>query len=392
MPHLQTTIHEDIKLEKNINDVNFNFIAKHKLEDKICVSVENKTFFLTKQIKDNINLIKIDQATRVTPITIAKKALNAYASICSAEILFSNTANNENKLEPKKEYLKEIDYFVDEFKTNKEICIEVGFGSGRHLLYQAQQNPHIQYIGLEIHTPSIEQMLKQVKILGITNVYAINYDARLFLEFMNSNTISRVFVHFPVPWDKKPHRRVMSIEFINECLRALKIDGSLELRTDSPNYYEYSKELLESYKNNKHTIIKNQELAVSSKYEDRWKKQGKDIWDLTIYSNENSKDINLNKDFSFNINNEIDVYSLEERLNFKPMVKDDYFVHFDKVYISNENLALLSITMGSFTKPLSIFVIFENNSISYFQNKPIPTSSNYKAHLLIQNLLNELAI
>jgi len=392
MPHLQTKIHKDIKLEKNINGVDFNFIAKNKLEDKICVSVDNKTFFLTKQMKDNKNLIKIDQATRVTPITIAKKALNSYADICSTEVLFSNTANNDNKLEPKKEYLKEIDYFVDEFNTEKEICIEVGFGSGRHLLYQAQQNPDILYIGLEIHTPSIEQMLKQVKILDIKNVYAINYDARLFLEFMNSNSISRVFVHFPVPWDKKPHRRVMSIEFINECLRALKIDGSLELRTDSPNYYEYSKELLESYKNNEHKILKNQELAISSKYEDRWKKQGKDIWDLTIYSNENSKEINLNKDFTFNITNKIDVYALEKSLNFEPMVKDGYFIHFDKVYISNENLALLSITMGSFTKPLSIFVIFENNNISYFQNKPIPTSSNYKAHLLIQKLLNEITV
>jgi len=388
MPHLQTIQHGDIKLQKDVNGVDFNFIAKHKLEDKICVSVEDKTFFLTKQIKDDKNLIKIDQATRVTPITIAKKALNSYANICEAEVLFSNTANNDNKLEPKKEYLKEIDYFVDDFKTSKEICIEVGFGSGRHLLYQAQQNPDILYIGLEIHTPSIEQMLKQVKILGLSNVYAINYDARLFLEFMDSNSISRVFVHFPVPWDKKPHRRVMSIEFINECLRALKIDGSLELRTDSPKYYEYSKELLESYTNNKHTIIKNQELAVSSKYEDRWKKQGKDIWDLTIFSNTKSDKIDLNKDFTFNIQDKININLLEEKLNFNPMVKEDYFVHFDKVYISNENLAIMSVTMGSFTKPLSIFIIFKDDTISYFQNKPIPTSTNHKAHLLIIEQLN----
>ena len=389
MPHLLCNKHTDINLSKDIDGVDFNFIVKNKLEDKICVSVEEKTFFLTKQIKDNKNLIKIDQATRVTPISIAKKALNAYAKICNAEVLFSNTANNENKLEPKKEFLKDISYFVDEFKTTKEICVEVGFGSGRHLLYQAQQNPDILYIGLEIHTPSIEQMLKQVKILELTNVYAINYDARLFLEFLNSNSVSRVFVHFPVPWDKKPHRRVMSIEFINECLRALKKDGSLELRTDSPKYYEYSKELLESYTNNKHTIVKNQELAISSKYEDRWKKQGKDIWDLTIYSNETSDDIKIEKDFSFDINHKIDFYALEEKLNFSPMVKENYFVHFDKLYIKDENLALLSVTMGSFTKPLSIFIIFQDDNVSYFQTKPIPTSPNYNAHKLINTLLNE---
>jgi len=389
MPHILSSKHHDINLCKNINNVDFNFIAKNEFEDKICVSVDNKTFLLTKQEKNNQNLIKIDQATRVTPIYLAKQALNSYAEICNADILFSNTANNENKLEPKKEYLKDISYFVNEFKTSKEICVEVGFGSGRHLLYQAQQNPDIIYIGLEIHTPSIEQMLKQVKLLDIKNVYAVNYDARLFLEFMQSNSISRIFVHFPVPWDKKPHRRVMSDEFISECLRVLKIDGSLELRTDSPNYYEYSQDLLTHFPSNKSTIVKNENLAISSKYEDRWKKQGKDIWDLTIYSNDNSKKISINKDFSFNINKEINFATLQKNLIKEPIVKDGYFIHFDKLYISSNTMAILSITMGSFTKPLSIYIQFKNNEVKYFLNEPIPTSSNHKAHALLNKLLKE---
>ena len=233
-------------------------------------------------------------------------------------------------------------------------------------------------------------MLKQVKVLDIKNVYAVNYDARLFLEFLQSNSVSQVFVHFPVPWDKKPHRRVMSVEFINECLRVLKMDGTLELRTDSPNYYEYSKELLSQY-TNKSTIVQNQDLGISSKYEDRWKKQGKDIWDLTIYSNEKSKIISINKDFSFDIKNKINVLKLEDKLNLKPIVNEDYFVHFNKVYISQDkSITLLSLTMGSFTKPVSIYLIFKNDTVSYYINEPIPTSANHKAHKLINKLLNEV--
>ena len=390
MPHILTSKHTDINLCKNINEIDFNFIVKNKLEDKISVSVDNREFLLTKQIKDNNHLIKIDQATRVTPIYFAKQALNSYASICEAKLLFSNTSNNDNKLEPKKEYLKDISYFVNEFKTTKDICVEVGFGSGRHLLYQAQKNPNTIYIGLEIHTPSIEQMLKQVKVLDIKNVYAVNYDARLFLEFLQSNSVSQVFVHFPVPWDKKPHRRVMSNEFIDECLRVLKIDGTLELRTDSVNYYEYSKELLNQY-SNKSTIVQNEDLGISSKYEDRWKKQGKDIWDLTIYSNKDSNEISINVDFSFKIQTKIDVLKLEDKLNLQPIVNEDYFVHFNKVYISDDSaISLLSLTMGSFTKPVSTYIIFRNNTVSYYINTPIPTSTNHKAHNLINKLLNEI--
>jgi tRNA (guanine-N7-)-methyltransferase len=391
MPHILTTLHDDIALAKNVEGVDFHFIAKNRFEDKICVSVEDKTFLLTKQIKDKNNLIKLDSSTRVTPIYYAKQGLNSYAKLADAKILFKNTDNNENKLSPQKEYLKDISYFVDQFQTQKEICIEVGFGSGRHLLYQAQKNPNIIYIGLEIHTPSIEQMLKQVKILGITNILAVNYDARLFLEFMQSNSIKAIYVHFPVPWDKKPHRRVMSVEFIKESLRALSIGGTLELRTDSINYYEYNIELLKYFQTNKTTIIKNGSLEVSSKYEDRWKKQGKDIWDITIFANENSQNIDIDKNFAFNIDTNIDFTKFQNHLDTKPIVKDGYFVHFDKLYISN-SLALLSLTMGSFTKPLSIYIKFENNTIEYFINKPIPTSANHKAHDMICDILKEMIV
>jgi len=393
MPHILTRKHKDIPLkDEEVDGVKFNFIAHSTYEDKICVSCEGKTFFLTKLEKDGNHLIKIDSSTRVTPIKIVKNALNAYAKVCNSEVLFSNASNDCKKLEPKKEYLKEINYFVDDFSTTKEICVEVGFGSGRHLLYQAEQNPDIIYIGLEIHTPSIEQMLKQVKIRDIKNVYAVNYDARLFLEFLQSNSVSRVFVHFPVPWDKKPHRRVMSDEFISECMRVLKIDGSLELRTDSPNYFEYNEELLTHFPEYKSTIVKNQDLAISSKYEDRWKKQGKDIWDITIYAKDKSSNIVINKDFSFDINSRISQNHLENNLPQKPVVKNGYFVHMEHLYIINDNEFLLHLTMGSFNKPLAKYLYIKNDKVEYFQSNPIPTSANQNAHKLINELLNKAVV
>ena len=393
MPHILTRKHKDISIPtEEIDGVRFHYIAHNTYEDKICVTSEGKTFFLTKQQKDGNNLIKIDSSTRVTPIKIVKKALNAYAKICNAELLFSNTSNDNNKLEPKKEYLKEISYFVDKFSTSKDICVEVGFGSGRHMLYQAEQNPNIIYIGLEIHTPSIEQMLKQVKLKDIKNVYAVNYDARLFLEFLQSNSVLKVFVHFPVPWDKKPHRRVMSDEFITECMRVLKVGGSLELRTDSPNYFEYNKELLTHFPSYKSTIEKNKDLAISSKYEDRWKKQGKDIWDITIYAKDVSANIEINKDFTFNIKNNILQEHLENNLSTKAVVKDGYFVHIGHLYIVNENKFLLHLTMGSFNKPLAKYLLIQNNEITYFQTNPIPTSANQHAHKLINELINKATV
>ena len=390
MPHILTSKHNNIKTPSKSKDgVLFNYIAKSTYGDKISVTCDGKDFFLTKLIKDDKHLIKIDSTTRVTPVETVKKALNSYGEICDGDLIFSNTSNDNNRLRPTKKYLKDIGYFVDEFQTTKEICVEVGFGSGRHLLYQAQQNPDIIYIGLEIHTPSIEQMLKQVKILDIKNVFAVNYDARLFLEFLASNSVSRIFVHFPVPWDKKPHRRVMSDEFIVECMRVLKVNGSLELRTDSPNYFEYNEELLTHFPTYRSAIVKNQDLAVSSKYEDRWKKQGKDIWDITIYSKDISPAIVIDKDFSFHLNCKIDIGKLQNNLEKKPIVKKGFFVHLEHIYITDDNICLLHLTMGSFNKPVSKYLVLKDDIVNYFQSNPIPTSPNQNAHKLIQELLNE---
>ena len=394
MPHITTTLHDNIPTPSSIDGVDFEFIATSPRETLICTCIEEKKFFLTKQSKDGKNLIKVEPTTRVTPISYGKKAINCYGKISGATILFANTQEHIGKVEPTNEFLKNIEYFLTNtwknYKSNfSAISIEVGFGSGRHLLHQAKNNPDTLFIGLEIHTPSIEQVLKQLKIQDIKNILVLNYDARLFLEFMDSNSISQIFVHFPVPWDKKPHRRVISREFIDESLRALKIDGSLELRTDSPNYQEYSKELFKSYHNNRVVIKINEDLAISSKYEDRWKKQEKDILDFHIYSNTNNPEIKIDTDFSFNLDN-LNFSQLVQKLPKKPVVKEDYVVNFVQFFKINENDGLINVTMGGFNKPLSIFLKIENKKANYFLNIPTPTSANHKAHKLILDFLKEV--
>ena len=378
MPHILVKKHKKISTPSTVDGVDFLYVAYSNYENKVLVKCDNKKFFLTLKEKDGNILVKIDTTTRVFPVSIVKQAINSYATLSKAEVLFSNTNNISTKIEPTKKFFKNIQYFVSDFQTTKDILIEVGFGSGRHLIYQALKNPNKIIIGLEIHTASIEQMLRQVNIQKITNIIAINYDARLFLEFMQSNSVSKIFVHFPVPWDKKPHRRVMSYEFIKQSLRALKIDGTLELRTDSPNYYEYSKELYESFDKFPSKIIKNKDLEVVSKYETRWKKQGKDIWDLILTSNTKDDNLVINNNFSFEniLKNKID-------LPPKPIIKDDFLVHFENIFNINENDLMIHITMGSFNKPVSKFITIIDNKASYFQSSPIPTSANIKAHKLI---------
>ncbi|MFW2606993.1 tRNA (guanosine(46)-N7)-methyltransferase TrmB [Aliarcobacter butzleri] len=396
MPHIVFEKNELLKTPSIKDGVSFEFIAKsynftstpRRDEYKIAVKDQDKDFLLSIKPKDDDLMIKSDKVTRLSPVSLIKKALNYYVELNHSKILFSNTNNLQAKKELKNEYLKDINYFVDDFKTDKEIQIEIGFGSGRHLLHQAKSNPNIQFIGLEIHYPSIEQLLKQLEIQNITNVLVVNYDARLFMEFIESNKVGRIFVHFPVPWDKKPHRRIYSNEFVNEALRVLKIGGTLELRTDSRKYFDFCTQVLTNLPKGRITIDINKDLAVSSKYEDRWKKQGKNIYDVVLEAWNEDENINLNYDFSFDF--EANFNKIINSIPKKSMIEKNFFVHIEEIYtiLEKDNSGLIKITMGNFDRPVTKYILIENKRISYYQGNPLPTSANIDAHKKLIEILS----
>lgn len=119
-----------------------------------------------------------------------------------------------------------------------KIFLEIGFGSGRHILHLAKQNPNDIFIGLEVHTPSIEQVLKNIAISNLQNLFILHFDARVLLEILPSNSLDCIFLHFPVPWNDSPSRRVFSEHFLAIALRVLKKGGILELKTDDEIYFK----------------------------------------------------------------------------------------------------------------------------------------------------------
>ena len=395
MPHILYENKELIKTPSSIDGVDFLFVAKsydftssnRKTEYKISVLNNNKEFLLGIKSKDENLMIKADKVTRLSPVSLIKDGLNAYVKQNNANVLFSNTNSFKAEKEQKHKYLKDINYFVDDFKTKNEIQIEIGFGSGRHLLYQAKQNPNIQFIGLEIHYPSIEQLLKQLELQNITNVLVVNYDARLFMEFIESNQVGKIFFHFPVPWDKKPHRRIYSNEFVSEALRILKVGGTLELRSDSRNYFDFCLSLLTNLPKGKISIDINRDLEVSSKYEDRWKKQGKNIYDLVLTSLDEDKNIDLTYDFSFE--NSMIFEEIITKIPQKSAIFDKCFVHIEEIYtiLSKENSFLIKVTMGNFDRPVTKYIHIQDGKASYYQGNPLPTSSNIDAHKNLKEIL-----
>jgi len=389
MPHLHIEKFKEIEYPQVQDEVTFNFVAvnsNHDDEKLISVTVENEDFFLLVKDENERSLLKSDKLTRPASIYNVHRALLAYAKIANLNVISSNVPEYQKNIHLQDvNALKKIEFFAETFPSDREVRIEVGFGSGRHLLHQAVTNPDILFIGIEIHRPSIEQVLKQVSIQNLDNLLVLDYDARLFMELVPSNIVGKVYVHFPVPWDKKPHRRVISTSFIEEVRRVLKVDGRLELRTDSENYYAYSYETFIAFNKTILHINKNRDIAISSKYEDRWKKMEKNIYDVTMINEEESSALVIEGDFSFrkfsaSFDDIIKLHATTQKF-------EGGFIHFERVY-KIKNGVMMRVSMGSFDRPEHTYVIIETNKISYYPEIPLKSKSNVSAHKFLDKVIN----
>jgi tRNA (guanine-N7-)-methyltransferase len=370
MPHLFVDNIKEIQFPVKSGEVEFLF----KVDDLIACKVENKTFFISVRKKGDKYLVKYDKITR--PVSsLLKKAYKEFVNLTDAEVITSNVEGIKDKIPNTQEYMMTIN---DKFDFDKEIIVEIGFGSGTHLLHLAKTYPDKIIIGIEIHKPSIEQILRRLKHENITNVRVIDYDGRLVLSKINSNKVHSIYVHFPVPWDKKPHRRVISKYFINEAIRVLKKDGFLHLRTDSDNYFEYSFNEFMKLHQNELKIYKNRNLDVVSKYESRWKKMEKNIYDIFMINNDISKDLDENFNFSFEC---LDATKAEK----KAYIFDEFVIHFEKIEKIDEENYLLKVTMGAFERPEHLYIIAGKKS--YYFNKPIEHKLNQKVHDTLKGIL-----
>lgn len=385
MPHALLASFQNPKTPVTHNGITYEFVTRpFKRHGVIGIRAEEHRFLLKYIQKENGTIVKTDKSTRIPKLGIIKNAINGFSEVTKAAVLQSNT--NITRKDPDYPNYKDLEFFLNEFSYDKELWVEVGFGSGRHLLHNAKTNPDVIHIGLEIHKPSAEQVLKQCKLQEIENLFVVDFDARIFLEILPANSVKRIFVHFPVPWNKAPHRRVMSKGFIDEAVIVLEAGGTLELRTDSKEYMDYSYALFMDLDTCLLDAKKNHFLEVSSKYEDRWKKMEKDFYDLTFTNVKTSEP--KAEDFDFVFKSHIPFESFIERMGGKPILEKEYLISAKEKYPLDAGCGLIKLTMGAFGTPQSLYLLFSDNRVEYYPKIPYPTQANIQAHKKLEAIID----
>lgn len=162
-----------------------------------------------------------------------------------------------------------------------DVWLEVGFGGGEHLIWQAQNHSNIGIIGAEPYVNGVVKLLSKLDSLspaggegqgegvskrardstapsprpspphawGRGRILVYTGDARDIVEALPDTSVGRVFVLFPDPWPKTRHhkRRFIQMAMLDELARVMKPGAELRFASDDDGYVEWTLERLIAY-------------------------------------------------------------------------------------------------------------------------------------------------
>ncbi|MGQ0672980.1 MAG: tRNA (guanine(46)-N(7))-methyltransferase TrmB [Hyphomicrobium sp.] len=120
----------------------------------------------------------------------------------------------------------------------RPVWLEIGFGGGEHLLWQAEAHPGVLLVGCEPYEEGVVKVLTAIEDRGLENVRVLADDVRPLLRALPASSLTRAFILFPDPWPKKRHvkRRLVSAETLGLLARVLKPGAELRVATDIGDY------------------------------------------------------------------------------------------------------------------------------------------------------------
>jgi tRNA (guanine-N7-)-methyltransferase len=166
--------------------------------------------------------------------------------------------------------------------------LEIGFGMGEGLAEIAAAHPENDYLGVEVHTPGVGALLKQIGERGLANVRIIQHDAVEVLSHMlQPSSLAGVHVFFPDPWHKKRHhkRRLIQPPLVALLASRIRPGGYLHLATDWQDYAEQMLAVLSAeplLANSVTDYAPRPDTRPLTKFEQRGIRLGHGVWDLVF--------------------------------------------------------------------------------------------------------------
>ena len=167
---------------------------------------------------------------------------------------------------------------LDVLNKEKNIILDIGFGTGESTITLKNMFQEFNIFGIEAYKPGVNKLLKE-------NIYVYYGDALEIIEQINTNTISQIYMLFPDPWQKKKHRkrRLFNNYTFRIINRILMKKGVLHFTSDNINYAIQAREVIQNISERKISFSKNRGNRPITKFESKALEKNKFVFDI-IYA------------------------------------------------------------------------------------------------------------
>lgn len=128
------------------------------------------------------------------------------------------------------------------FGADRPLQLEIGFGKGEHVAFQAARDPETGFIACEPYLNGVASLLAEVDDRNLRNVRVHMGDAIDVIERLAPASLSAAYLLHPDPWPKARHakRRFVNPGPIGLLATRMMSGGRFRIATDHPLYLRHT--------------------------------------------------------------------------------------------------------------------------------------------------------
>ncbi len=134
------------------------------------------------------------------------------------------------------------------FGNTQPLVLELACGRGEYSIGMAEMFPEKNFIGVDIKGARIWKGATYAHEHNLSNCAFLRTRIEQIDLFFANEEVDEIWITFPDPFlkDSKENRRLTAPNFLKKYRSILKKDGTINLKTDSPELYTFTKEVLDS--------------------------------------------------------------------------------------------------------------------------------------------------
>lgn len=135
------------------------------------------------------------------------------------------------------------------FHNHNPITLELACGKGEYSVGLGQIHENKNFIGVDLKGNRIWRGAKTALDKGLKNVAFLRTQIDQITDYFEKDEVEAIWITFPDPQLRKSNmkRRLTHPKFLRKYQEILKKSGVINLKTDSPDLYEFTKTVIATY-------------------------------------------------------------------------------------------------------------------------------------------------